>query len=417
MPRPSIFRQAALERLSSPEQLDRLMHVTNPKGWVALIGLWVVLIFVLFWSVFGRLPTTIAGSGIILSSEGIREVEVLASGVVTELRVRVGDAVSPGDTVARVGQPILRQQVQQAEDRLELLREERGRREDFTSSNASLETEVLDAEREDLTRRQASISDRIHWLEGRVEAEEEALTLGLVTPEAVQNTIQQLEAARAELNGVEMKLQNNDLARLLLSNRSSESIEDVDQRIRTAERDLQALRLQLEQSSIVLSPYAGYIREIRSDVGQLVVSGQSLVSVEMVDSPLQAVVFVPTEGKRIQPGMEAHVSPVTVKREEYGYLLGTVSFVSPQPATREGMMRTLGNEILVEQLAGMGAPFLVEVDLLTDPDTPSGFQWSSGSGPPGTVDSGTMVGIEVVVEEQRPISLVIPAFRSLLGTS
>ena len=35
----SIFRQAALDRLSSPEQLDRVMRVTDPKGWIALSGL------------------------------------------------------------------------------------------------------------------------------------------------------------------------------------------------------------------------------------------------------------------------------------------------------------------------------------------------------------------------------------------
>ncbi len=417
MARSSIFRQAALERLSSPEQLDRLMRVTNPQGWVALGGLGLVLVFALVWSVFGRLPTTISGTGILLSAEGIREIEVLASGVVADLRVEVGDAVARGDTIARVGQPLLEQRVTQARDRLELLQAERSRRENFTSSNDALETELLNATRVDLTRRLEFLAERVRWLEGRVGAEEEALRLGLVTPEAVQNTLQQLEAARAERNGLELELQNNDLARLLLANRSSETIEAVDERIRASERDLEGLRLELEQSSVVLSPYAGYIREIRSDVGQLVVAGQALVSVEMVDAPLQAVVFVPTEGKRIRAGMEVQVSPVTVRREEYGFLLGTVSFVSPQPATRQGMLRTLGNEILVEQIAGLGAPFLVEVDLLHDPETPSGFRWSSGSGPPSSVESGTQVSVQVVVEEQRPISLVIPAFKSALGTS
>jgi len=417
MARSSIFRQAALDRLSSPEQLDRLMRVTNPQGWAALGGLCLVLVFVLGWSIFGRLPTTIAGTGILLSSEGIREIEVLASGVVTDLRVRVGDAVAVGDTIARVGQPLLEQRVAQARDRLELLRGERDRRRNFTSSNEALETELLDAARGDLTRRLAFLAERIVWLEGRVTAEEEAQRLGLLTPEAVQNTLQQLEASRAERNGAELELQNNELARLLLANRSTEGIEDVEDRIRTAEREVQALRLELEQSSVVPSPYAGYIREIRSDVGQLVVAGQALVSVEMVDAPLQAVVFVPTEGKRIQPGMDARVSPVTVRREEYGFLLGTVSFVSPQPATRQGMLRTLGNEILVEQLAGRGAPFLVELQLMRSDETPSGFQWSSGSGPPGTVDSGTLISVEVVVQTQRPISLVIPAFRAALGAS
>jgi HlyD family secretion protein len=411
-----IFRQAALDRLSSPEQLDRLMHVINPQGWVALLGLCLVLAFVLVWSIFGRLPTTIAGTGILLSADGIREVEVLGSGVVTRMRVRVGDVVAQGDTIASVGQPQLQQRVAQATDRLALLQAERRKRLDFTSSNATLETEVLNGARADLSRRIEVSAERIRWLEGRVAAEQEALGLGLVTPEAVQNTTQQLEASRAERNGLELELQNNELARLLLANRSSESIEAVDERIRDAERELQALQLELEQSGIVLSPYAGFIREIRSDVGQLVVAGQALASVEMVDAPLQAVVFVPTEGKRIQAGMEAQVSPVTVRREEHGFLVGTVSFVSAQPATREGMRRTLGNEILVEQLAGGGAPFLVEVALGRDPSTPSGFTWSSGSGPPTSVESGTVVSVQVVVERQRPITLVIPAIKAVLGS-
>lgn len=417
MTRRPIFRQAALDRLSSPEQLDRLMHVTHPREWVALSGLCLVLAFAMAWSVFGRLPTTISGTGILLSSEGIREIEVLGAGVVLDMRVEVGDVVSRGDTIATVGQPQLQQRVQQARERLDLLREERRKREGFTLSNATLETEVLDGARTDLTRRVEVLGERIRWLEGRVEAEREAERLGLVTPEAVQNSVQQLETARAERNGMELELQNNELARLLLANRSTETIEAVDERIRTAERDLQALQLDLAQSGTVVSPYAGYVREIRSDVGQLVGAGQALASVEMMDAPLQAVVFVPTQGKRIQAGMEAHVSPVTVRREEYGFLLGTVSFVSAQPSTREGMRRTLGNEILVEQLAGTGAPFLVEVDLARDADTPSGFRWSSGSGPPTTVESGTLVSVQVVVERQRPISLVIPAIKGLLGSS
>ena len=137
----------------------------------------------------------------------------------------------------------------------------------------------------------------------------------------------------------------------------------------------------------------------------------------MIDAPLQAVIYVPTEGKRIEAGMTARVSPVTVRREEFGFMIGDVDFVSPQPATPAGMQRTLGNPILVQQLSGFGAPFLVRVDLQADPSTPSGFRWSSSEGPPRAVESGTAVSVEVVVEEQRPISLVIPLIRSALGTT
>ena len=40
----SIFRQAALERLSSPEQLDQLARVTQPVGWLALLALSLVIL-------------------------------------------------------------------------------------------------------------------------------------------------------------------------------------------------------------------------------------------------------------------------------------------------------------------------------------------------------------------------------------
>ena len=33
-----IFRQALIDRLASPEQLDSLMQVTDPLGWLALLG-------------------------------------------------------------------------------------------------------------------------------------------------------------------------------------------------------------------------------------------------------------------------------------------------------------------------------------------------------------------------------------------
>ena len=194
-------------------------------------------------------------------------------------------------------------------------------------------------------------------------------------------------------------------------------MDQMDERIREAERTLQSLTLELERTSIVLSPYRGYVREFRTDVGQLTTAGQAIVSLEMVDAPLHAIIFIPTEGKRIQPGMEAHVAPATVRREEYGFMIGEVSFVSAQPATPAGMRRTLNNDILVQELSAFGAPFVVEVSLERDEATVSGFRWSSRRGPPISVESGTSVSIDVVVARRRPISLVLPIFRNALGLS
>ena len=48
-----IFRQEVLDRLSSPEQLNLLMRVTDGKGWLALLACGLILATALVWGVFG----------------------------------------------------------------------------------------------------------------------------------------------------------------------------------------------------------------------------------------------------------------------------------------------------------------------------------------------------------------------------
>lgn len=72
-----IYRKAALERLSSPEELDSLMQVTTPKGWLALLSLGGLIIVALLWGVFGRVPTKISGQGMILERIGASHLEAV----------------------------------------------------------------------------------------------------------------------------------------------------------------------------------------------------------------------------------------------------------------------------------------------------------------------------------------------------
>ena len=52
----TIFREAALERLSSPEELDRLMQITTPRGWLALIATGILLLTAFVLSLIWPLP-------------------------------------------------------------------------------------------------------------------------------------------------------------------------------------------------------------------------------------------------------------------------------------------------------------------------------------------------------------------------
>lgn len=58
-----LFRKASIDRVSSPEQLNDYIRVSNPGVWMILAAVIVLLIGVCVWGIFGRLDTKIATAG------------------------------------------------------------------------------------------------------------------------------------------------------------------------------------------------------------------------------------------------------------------------------------------------------------------------------------------------------------------
>ncbi|MGA7497687.1 MAG: hypothetical protein WBX00_13260, partial [Isosphaeraceae bacterium] len=69
-----IYRGEALQRLASPEQLDQLMPLTDPRGWLALAALGMVLAAVLVWACFGTVRVTVEAQGVLVRPGGVRTV-------------------------------------------------------------------------------------------------------------------------------------------------------------------------------------------------------------------------------------------------------------------------------------------------------------------------------------------------------
>lgn len=55
-----LFRKSSIERVSSPEQLNDYIRVTNPGVWLVLAAVIALLIGACVWGMFGRLDTTIS---------------------------------------------------------------------------------------------------------------------------------------------------------------------------------------------------------------------------------------------------------------------------------------------------------------------------------------------------------------------
>jgi HlyD family secretion protein len=204
---------------------------------------------------------------------------------------------------------------------------------------------------------------------------------------------------------------NLEAHRRILRNTIITSIQDLEKNIRDKQRKLVA-------NSEIVADTSGRILELRVKKGDLVQTGSVICTIaaeETQTDALEAVIYVPVDqGKKIKPGMEVNVIPSTVKKEEYGSLLGNVSWVSEYPASAQGMALTLGNNDLVRKLSGGNTPLEVRIKLVMDSGTVSHYKWSTPEGPPLMLDDGTICTGEVKVGQRRPISMVMPFIKKLL---
>ena len=65
-----LFRKEALDRLSSPEDLNKSLTITSPLSWLTLAGISLILVVCLVWSFVGRIPETVTLNGKIVSVTG-----------------------------------------------------------------------------------------------------------------------------------------------------------------------------------------------------------------------------------------------------------------------------------------------------------------------------------------------------------
>jgi HlyD family secretion protein len=413
-PKKEIFRSVALERLSSPEQLDQLMQVTTPRGWLLLIGVGGLLATALVWGVLGSVPERIAGQGI-LTSGGVLEVEAAADGKVTDVSVRVGDHVTQGKVIARIDRPDLVLRIQQARALVLELRGQHEQQQQFGATDVRLQGAALARQREQL--RAAIVADRstLAALNDNVAGHEELFRQELITRGELLSLTEERDRVGGRVHQSESELVRLDAEWARVQNQAERDGQESASALTGAERELERLENELSTTSVVTSPYSGRVLAVMAEQGTMVTRGQPMLTVGLTGRAvkgLEAIVYIPSvHGKKIRPGMEVQIAPSTVKKEEFGYLLGTVTYVSDFPVTPQGMMLVLKNEQLVTALSGDDAPYQIHVDLLPDPDNVSTFRWTSSEGPPLRIQSGTLASAGVVVERRRPILMVIPQLR------
>jgi HlyD family secretion protein len=411
------FRAIALERAASPEQLDHLVGITRPVDWVFGFVILLALGTAISWSVVGSIPTRTPAEGILISGGG-RVVDAVSSapGRLASMEVAVGDRVSQGQLIARIAQTDIEQRHRSAVE----VYQERERDHSNVKSKIALE---LAAKAKNFVKLEEAFNQiivatdqRIDYLTTDVKNLEGLLTKGFSTRRAVEDRRRELVDARQRREDAQNEILKLRAQKTDLETQREREVQESEFRLNEARRQMDQFAGELGRNTQVTSPIEGRVLEIKVSAGSVLTIGTPVVAVEAEGTTLEALIYIPADrGKAVKPGMEVRIEPSTVKREEFGTMVGTVVTVSEFPITPQGMAAVLHNDSLVRRFSNEGSPYAALVRLQPDGTNPTGYRWAVGSGPDLKLTSGTLTRAEITTREQRPLELVVPMLKRLTG--
>ena len=153
-----MFRQEALERLSSPEKLDQTLKVVNPKAWLPLATAGSLVAVALIWSIFGRIPLTVSGRGVLIQPRRVVPFQSPSDGQVVELNIESGEEIKKGDVIGTISQPALVQQLEQEKNKLAQLQE-------LDRDSGDLQNKQVAGERESLRQQKTNLEESLRRAE------------------------------------------------------------------------------------------------------------------------------------------------------------------------------------------------------------------------------------------------------------
>jgi HlyD family secretion protein len=413
-----IFRKVALERLSSPEQLDQLVPLTSPIGWTAVIAIAALVAAAIGWSIFGVLPSSVNGAGILVSRGGhVFDAMAPFPGTLIDV-ANIGTVVKKGDRLASLDDTELQQNLAHAE---EVVKEKQADLASLTKNFAeqiALKHKNALAQRDNLARIIAAAEKRRDFYQSLLAKQDKIVQQGFLTQRFQEETRRSMDEADQNARSARSDLLRLDSEESDLAGRRDLAVLAAEQAVSDARRKVAELQMQLYQASEIVSPMDGVITEIKATPGTVVAPGKPILSIETAGSGLELLLYVPPEfGKKVAPGMEVRIEPSTVKKEEYGTLIGKVVAVSDFPMTAEGMSSVLQNPQLVTRFMEQGPPYAVRVELMPNTDSASGYRWSGGPGPSVKLSSGTTVRAAITTDRRAPISLLLPLLKGQAGLS
>jgi HlyD family secretion protein len=429
-----LFRPEALDRLSSPDNLERLMPVTRAWDWLLIAVTGTLLVLFVGWAIAGTVPTTADGRGVILRPSEVMQAQTSAAGRILTLRVKAGDQITEGALVATIDQTDIFKRIEENQGSIQALEEQDRTRTAAAERQVSLQKQQDELERSGLSSQKATLTRSLAdstslrpILERRADANRKMVKEGLLgfaakdivdDESAIRDNEAKFQDYTSRLGQIDGQLQQIETRSATLAKQVLDEAMARRNEIEQIRKSISLDEFQTRRDGNIYSQYSGRVAEVMAAVGEVMPAGGRLLTIEAekADAGLVSISYFPVrDGKKIHPGMRLQITPDTVERERFGGILGTVFAVSPIPVTKEGVTGTIGNQELVQSLMPGGAFIEVRARLEADPATASGYRWSSSRGPDMKVTSGLTHTTRVTIEQRAPVTYLLPVLREISG--
>jgi multidrug resistance efflux pump len=340
-PAPLPFRANALRAKTEEVAPESLPQITDGR-WALLGFISSAIMIALAGAYFGRVEVTSIAPGAMVVAGGPRPVLSQVSGVIVDLAVVGGDAVTAGQTIARIDATELEARKQRSAEQVARVREENQR---VDADN----TLLLDGTLAALQRKRALLVQRVNLkTNAQAERQEQAGRLGMLAKEGAISqsealTARELESTSREESLVirqqiaDIDLELNDRQKAFADQKLART-----QALNEAEAALREASLLLDLAT-VRAPVSGRVESLLVTRGQVVQPGAAFARIIPEGALTSVVVFAPVrDAAFLSPGLHADVEFASLPVSEFGKAPARVSRVSQDVASSDEVATVLG---------------------------------------------------------------------------
>jgi HlyD family secretion protein len=399
-----------LDRLSSPEELEDLLAVVTPRVVLAIVFLILALGAAGVWAFFGEIPLKVEGRCIVLNERGLFEVQSEIAGIIHQVTVQPGDTIEEGNFLMALNDSNERLKLRAKRDLAEELKR---KLDDFKAQINREWTARKQALESDIQARRLAVLDLqkdLIDMRNRVEGTRGLLREGLVSAQSLELEEQAVRAKERELRNTSASI--DSLQSELAKGYRAQEYKEKELRYQAVNDEISQLE-EKERRGEIHSPFSGRVLEVMVGPGDYVSPGTPLVWMEYSgESATKHLVYgyAPVNlAKQLELGAEVRISFSQREKQDYGSLVGRVKDISRFAVSPENIAKVVKNSSLVEHLSGgYGAVIQLVIEPLADANTPSGYRWSGGDGPPQAISTGSVGSLKAVIKRVRPIAYILP---------